>query len=203
MESGKPYVTLDALKAFLVSNDLYSPLIQRALAQAVMSHGLHRRDDGTPYLEQHVYPMAVEICSYCEHDERERGVVTVLLHDVLEEDPLMSASHIESLFGSLVRVDVEQLTKKRFTSKERTQQVHHEEHMVFVDSLKHAPLLIQKIKLIDRINNLACTEMSRNKAQYERYLYDTESLYLPFALSVDAALATRIENEVIRLKSNY
>lgn len=198
MKEGKPYVTLEALESYLVAQELYSPMVQRALAQSVISHGTHTRDDGSPYLEQHIFPMAIEVCSYCAEEERERAVITVLLHDVLEDDTITD-TQLEELFGSVVCKDVEWLTKEKQNCV-RTQEVHHEEHEKFVSRLKNAPLLIQKIKLIDRVNNLVCTECCNNPEKYERFLRDTEEYYLPFAQQIDQNLAMRIENEVMRLK---
>src|SRR5206468_1600402 len=45
---------------------LLTPLVQAAMDLAKEVHGSQVRDDGTPYLEEHIYPIAKAVALYAE-----------------------------------------------------------------------------------------------------------------------------------------
>lgn len=66
--------------------------------------------------------------------------------------------------------------------------------------LLQASHLCYIIKILDRINNIECTEAYRRPGKYARFLEDTDEIYLPFARAVDAELAKRMQRGTDRVR---
>jgi len=196
----KPYCTREQLISLLGHELVRSGDISKAIAQARYSHRLHIRDDGTSYLEQHIFPIVAEVYENFKSTPKvEVAVVVALLHDVLEEDPQVSIEQLQEDFGDVVVELLQWLQKTRKTKRTRTQKDKHEEHVAFGERLQRAPRMCKIIKLLDRLNNLESTDGARNSLKYRRFLADTTEVYLPLAREVDPVLATRMEQEIARV----
>src|SRR5579862_8214767 len=83
----KPYLSEDDMVLLLMQQGLYTPLVYQAMEEAKHTHAEQVRDDGSPYLTQHVYPVVADVI-------RSRGrshvpvaaLIAGYLHDVVEDD---------------------------------------------------------------------------------------------------------------------
>jgi (p)ppGpp synthase/HD superfamily hydrolase len=98
------------LLATLESAGILTGRVWQAIAVATLAHNKQRRFDGTPYLEQHVFPVAQQIALQGVEDTEE-AVIIGLLHDVLEDYLTIERSDLEAVFGSEVADAVNTLTK--------------------------------------------------------------------------------------------
>ncbi len=197
----KPYATSDDFINLAKKAGIWTDTMHKAVEQAQISHYGQLRDDGQSYLSQHIFPLAIVAANYFvnAHDKHDI-VVAMLLHDVLEDDEDLLSTALQKSFSSTICSMIQGLQKSHKKQKVRTQQDKHDEHAVYVQSLRLASQPIKVMKLLDRINNLQCTEVKNNKEKYERYLRDTVELYLPLALEVDTTLAQVIIEETTRIK---
>lgn len=82
----KPQCTREHLLLLLGAQLSNSSNVLQALELAELVHKQQIRDDGMPYLEQHIYPIICEVHTYfLETPVLETAVIVALLHDVLEE----------------------------------------------------------------------------------------------------------------------
>ncbi len=75
---------VDALKhaGFFTTN------VQMALSYAKRAHQNQKRDFGAPYLEEHIYPIVLNILNHNENDPALEDVLTLgILHDVFYTSP--------------------------------------------------------------------------------------------------------------------
>ena len=179
---------------------LYTNQVRKALEEATKTHGNATRDDGKSYLEQHIFPITSSVYSMFKvSSDVETAVTVALLHDV-PEDTDGSEEKIFREFGPMVASLVSCLQKQRKQVATRSQHDKYEEHVELAERLQKAPLMARTIKLLDRLNNLVCTEVDRNTEKYMRYVNDTEELYYPIAIKTNSELAQSIKNELTRLK---
>jgi (p)ppGpp synthase/HD superfamily hydrolase len=187
-----PHASAEELHTRLQTNGLWTPLVERALSQAVDSHSLKTRDSGNPYLEEHIYPVTLEVMGYMldrgkSQERQETAVVATILHDTVEEDPSFEIEHCQRTYGRAVSRLVYPLTKYGIDKD------------IYVAKLGNAPKDARRVKLFDRINNLLCSivliEDQTDKTR--RYVHDTEQNYMPIARSlVDRYFAERLGNLV-------
>jgi len=197
----KPYCTKEELLSLFGRELSSNPAIQKALDQAQRTHHFQIRDDGTPYLEQHIYPIVEEVYQYFKDSpERDVAIIVALLHDVLEEDPVITHGYLREEHGDKVMSLLLQLQKTRKIKKARSQKDKHDEHIFFGERLKKAPRLCQVIKILDRINNTECSNGTSNSLKYKRFVKDTEVVYIPLAELVDPTLALRMRSGVELVK---
>lgn len=200
MDREKPSCTKQEIVALLERAKLMDVLTEKAINQAERTHRFSKRDDGKSYLTQHIYPLVLAVYNYfLEKPELRTAIITTLLHDVPEDDSTFKEDRLISEYGKEIALQVMHLQKPKMTKQIRYQQDKHDEHVEFVSRIKTAPHVCKVIKLLDRINNLLCTDVIRNVQKYERFLRDTSELYLPLAQSIDTVLATQIEDEVNRI----
>lgn len=159
--------------------------VWQAVAIAKLAHHRQLRFDGTPYLEQHVYPVALELSQ--SGRDAEDGIVVALLHDVLEDCRTIDRGDIAAIFGEQVADAVVTLTKPWA----RQPDLEADEEAYFA-SIQVAPELVQRVKVFDRLNNLACVHQRPRPKQLD-YARETERFHLPLARQIDAALARRME----------
>lgn len=196
----KPYVSEENFLALVQKSDLWCKEVELAFAQAKATHSQQVRDDGESYLFQHIYPVTISAAQFfSESPERQYIVVAMLLHDVLEEDVTYTEAMLRKNYSDNAANIVIALTKDRKDKKVRTQQDKHEEHVDFLKRLRKSSRTIQILKLLDRLNNLQCTVASSKVEKYERYLRDTEELYLPLATELSSPLASAIQREIDRI----
>lgn len=197
----KPHKTYEDISNLLHESLSNNKLMKMALAQTAMSHRFHTRDDGKSYLEQHIYPLTFEVYNYFLNSPlRDNAVIVALLHDVPEEDPTCPLSRIEKEYGTEIATLVAQMQKKRKETSIRTQADRHEEHLEFVERLRKAPVVVQTVGILDKLNNAICTVGTVDRAKYTRFTQDTEALFMPIARAIDSNLADRLQNEINRIK---
>ena len=176
----EPCVLEIELKSWLKACDFWNPYIEEALMLAKELHSEQKRDDGSPYLEQHIYPVALTILKtiklgyiYASPRITSRDmIITALLHDALE-DTDVEESKIICEFGENVYKMIKVLTKKR--PWEENYDI--EEYMRRLNS---SSIHTRIIKLADRMNNLFCLQYtSEEKRRW--YIEDTVKYYLPLA----------------------
>jgi (p)ppGpp synthase/HD superfamily hydrolase len=202
MAISKPHCTKKELLAILGSDWAERGDIKKALEQAHCSHRYHVRDDGSSYLEQHIYPIVCEVLRYLPDTSlRETLVIVTLLHDVLEEDPTVTPQMLFDDYGKEVVSLLLELQKIRKDKVARTQEDRHDEHVSFGARLEKASYLCRVIKTLDRINNVECTEGHLNPEKYRRFIQDTEEVYLPIAAQLDNSLAERMSRGIDRIKA--
>lgn len=196
----KPNCTKEQLITLLKNEGLYDADVEKALLQAAYSHRFHCRDDGKPYTEQHVFPLTIDAYNYFKHTSNARlAVIATLLHDVPEKDPVYTEKRLVADFGEVVASHVKYLLKPVKMTSVRTHADRHDEQVEFMKIIESAPDLCKIIKVMDRINNLSCTDAYRNIAKYKRFVQDSIDLYLPLAKSLDETLAVQLEQEIARL----
>lgn len=168
-------------------NITLSPLLLEALNQVKVTHLRQKRDDGCPYLEQHIYPIAIDILGLYKKNTPENLILGALLHDVLEDDKKMSDRKFVNKFSKELFDIVKSLTK---TEAENLPSLSEKKKMEInkriIVKLSKAHEFSKLIKLADRANNLAsaATLKNINRAKYNRYLSETKDTYLPFAKEV-------------------
>lgn len=196
--------------------------VRKALAQAQASHRAHARDDGSNYLEQHIYPVTTSVVrellarrSGGRPPSRKEGdtVAGALLHDVLEDDPSFTRQKIRREFGSRVASLVLPLTKPDYRAfpGETSQQKKWEMNRHYIANLATANRAARLIKLADRLNNVISTralvEAAPELAPHERkvvfYILETETFYLPLARATSRHYHERLDFHLDRLKERF
>lgn len=190
MKRKKPFLPISEFHQLLTRFKLKDPLIEEALKIAGKTHRNARRDDGTPYLDQHVFPVISDTLKYFADTKplHKKIVIVGLLHDVLEDSSTVSSEKLLKKFGEELHKDILFLNKPRKQEGYRTQKVKHSEHKDFIKQLSVAPFYIKVMKCFDRLNNIVCTEMHLMEKKYARFINDTKEYYLPFAKEIDKRL---------------
>lgn len=189
---------VDALKqaGFFTTN------VQKALSYAKRAHQNQKRDFGTPYLEEHIYPIALNILNHNgNHLALEDVLVLGILHDVVEDNPHVSLMDIEKDFGRNMATAVSLLTKKpeeNLAEISEAQKTHL--NAKILKSLEYAPQPAQIVKLEDRLNNLSSFEKA-NTPKYVRYVKETEDLFIPFAQKTIPLYKNLLIEQLNRLSS--
>lgn len=200
----KPHIIKAQFVKELESCGLFDAKVALAIEIAEDVHRNAIRDDGLPYLEQHIYPVTLSSIEYLIKKGRTVSttiVVTALLHDILEDTDKYTVDYISDNFGTDVVRNLHYLCKPKKYADEslRTQRVKHEEHRAFVKQLKNATFEVKVLKCLDRLNNLKCTEAFRRPEQYKRFIKDTIRYYIPFSEGIDPVLALEMGTEVDRI----
>lgn len=188
-----PHLTEEALVERLREAGLLTPRTRAALDLARRVHGAATRDDGTPYLTEHVFPIASEVAAYARHltpTETEAAVQVALLHDALEDAEDLDQEDVTEAVGPFVAECVGALTKSPKTGSD--QAAREDRDRRYFAAVREAPRIAQLVKVFDRLNNLACLPKSA-PAKRAIYVEETRSFHLPLARSLDPALADRME----------
>ena len=203
-----PFVSEADLRSRLARFGLLGDTLTAAIDLAKEVHRHQRRDDGSSYLDEHVFPVAAEMAKYVvdRHavEPPEAAVVVALLHDVLEESAQVTVSDLEWDFGPDVATAVELLTKpKSSASHHNPHDFETEREEQYMSRVASGPLLVRLVKVFDRLNNLACLHKS-SSSKRSIYIKETRSFHLPLAIAIDPALAEAMEGrlrELSRLES--
>ncbi len=173
----------------------------KALEQAKRSHAAHRRLDGTRQLEEHVYPVLLQLYASGEPVDEYMAVVT-LLHDTVEDDLEYSEPRLRSDFGDEVADGVMILTKAPEDNEEGMEpDAYFAVSRKVEDKLRDAPRRIQLIKLSDRLQNIGQLETIRESHPhvYDRYVPETENHFVPLAEEVSPVFAEAIKLKLAQL----
>lgn len=196
----KPFALKNQVKEKLIEVGIWNERVEEALLRAILSHRYHIRDDGTPYLEQHIYPMVMRVISLNRDDvDLESLVILTFLHDAYEKDPYFSLDVIEEFFGKDLAVNIAAITEE---PKRGLKNLHErmEANKTYVDKVAKASQHVKIVKLESWLNNLMTTELLHDIEKYERLIKKAEELYIPFAKNVNNKYVKELEMEVERLK---
>jgi (p)ppGpp synthase/HD superfamily hydrolase len=191
--------TEESFRADLETFDLWTAKVDLAFRQATASHRFKIRDSGQPYLEEHIFPVSHDILDYLRAKGeppfiQERGVIVALLHDTVEDDKDFDLNDCESKFGLEISRLVYPLTKYGLNRD------------IYIKKIENAPMMVQAIKIFDRINNLRCSislaqpmnALPKDVLKLERYAYESLIAYLPIAsLIIDDKLYDTLNDLII------
>lgn len=187
----KPWVSLQSLLN-TIEEKYQNQEFANALRIAFSIHGSQRRDDGTPYLEEHIYPVAIDVYRYTvdlgwdRHDIL-KATTAAILHDVLEDCP-------NELWDQTI-VKVKELpaysTVKMLTkSKAGKTDLLTREYIQVIKNDRFARV----VKAFDRLNNMRCVQTSSPK-KMERYCLETLYYYRPLFQMLERGDEVRKEIE--------
>lgn len=196
----KPFALKSQVKEILIEAGVWNERVEEALLRAILSHRYHVRDDGTPYLEQHIFPMIVRVVAQHKGDaDLENLVILTFLHDAYEKDPYFSLDVIEEFFGQEIAENIAAITEE---PKRGLKNLHErmEANKEYVAKVSKASRHVKIVKLESWLNNLLTTELLHDVEKYERLIKKAEELYLPFAKTVGERYVKELEKEIDRLK---
>ncbi|HEX3568825.1 MAG TPA: HD domain-containing protein [Candidatus Saccharimonadales bacterium] len=169
----------------LQEKGLTSPLMDRAIVQVELSHRNQLRDNGNPYLTEHIYPVAYEVIkSYGDLSAPKIVVISALLHDCIEDDPGFTYETCRAKFGKRIADIVQALTKnEKENAVSNNQEEKTQLNRIYMRRLLSGPSEALIVKLADRFCNLATVQTikSTNPGKYNRYIQETRVLFLPLA----------------------
>jgi len=171
-----PFSTKDEIIKTLKKAGFYKGKIKLAINQAIKSHTGQKRDNGNPYLEEHIYPIINSVLSkYKNKPFLKDLLLTCILHDVIEDDKNISTKKLANIFGNKIVSYVLYLTKTPAQNVHRLPQEQKAKiNKKILEKLKSAPPIVQIIKLEDRLNNISCIKAIDNKPKYIRYVKETK-----------------------------
>lgn len=210
-----PYVSFTELHGKIAEIGLADDaLIKQSLEQARSSHLHQRRDNGGPYLEEHIYPVTLSVIEHeiaAGHRVSAKLVSTAVNHDVPEDDKNMPLAEFRKVFGSSrthtlkpgrsVADLVDPLTKRRpdefegATEDER--RIHRDES--YYKNLWAAEYETRIVKLADRYMNICSLHLCPPE-KIIRKIRETEEHYLPFAEKTSAIYFGLISDRIAVLK---
>lgn len=207
-----PYVSEIEIVSLLKKRNLFTNNIDRAITLANQAHRGQFRDSGKPYINEHVFPIIVQILS---RDLRgdidlERLLLDGILHDVIEDSDI-SPVEIRSQFGKSVEEDVKALSKTTEENSVTTQEASKQSNISHVARLMRSSEYAKVIKLEDRIQNLSCIvneNFHKKPEKYIRYAQESYSTYSPlarlpiFGIDYDRLLY-EAQHRVAKLASEY
>lgn len=183
-----PYASLETLERFLVDFHLDTPRVERALQQAILSHGHELRDNGESVLLQHQFPIVIS--GLMKHHQvvefpREDWVIAGLLHDAVEDDKDFTDGIARAEYGNMVADSLTVVSKPAISqSNLLTQQEKYQITADYMAGIRLAPVFPRILKLEDRYNNLASSVSLSKPEKYMRYNHETRNLFLPLAQSL-------------------
>lgn len=201
-----PYKTKDELLILLKENNLLTPKVQKAISQAQKSHENQKRDSGTPYLEEHIYPVTFSIAEKYQYDPRvETILIVALLHDAPEDDLSFTLDICEKEFGveivELIRPLVKAYKLKGLHLKEHQK---YDFYRSFMANLNFSNDITKIVKLEERLNNMQSTlSLDHNKDKYLRFVNEVEEMFFPLAKEISMNYYYAFKREVKRLKNKF
>lgn len=200
-------ISLEELTKKLSEHDLDKhPLVQKALAQAEESHKDMIRDEGSGYLEHHIYPVTFGVMEYYQKTGKKitpELIAASLLHDSLEDDSLLTEDFFVREFGNEVFQIVKPLSKgdyRDYLGKDKREKKH-ALNKEYILGLESAPIEAIHIKLEDRCNNISSIHHSPKEGKVEYYIEETELFYIPLAEKHSASHYKRLK-ELVEIQKN-
>ncbi len=197
----KPYCTEEELRTLIDTLGLHSSTFDFSMGIAKKVHNIQVRDDGKPYLEQHIFPVTFSVVEKCKHEEFLSDVLIIsILHDVLEDSMKIDHERFKEVLGEKIYNELKLLSKKKTFNENLTQEEKYKRNKEMIENLRYAPKYIRIIKLEDRLNNLACTEKVSGIPKYSRFIKETEDFFYPLADSVNSEYKELLKFQIDRLK---
>ena len=141
--------------------------VRRAVEMAEVSHRGQTRDGGEDYII-HPLRVATHFVVFAGEPLQEH-VCAAVLHDVLEDDPLMSTEQLKAGFGPAVTDAVRLLSRKTPDSEISVD--------AYREGLMKAPNYVQVIKLCDRLDNVLSLYTCPDSRKVSRYLDQTVAFF--------------------------
>lgn len=196
-----PYSTKTNLIKKLKKENLYTEKVQKALEISSSKHKTQKRDHGTPYCEEHIYPIVLDLFNAFKPQSLSEDIVIVaLLHDSIE-DTNYKFNECKKDFGKFIADQVMLLTKSK---KEN------EGEYSVKDKLKINQKALRKaeknkkvaliVKYADRYNNLSSLVDSKNLRKYNRYMKEVEEFYVPSAEKYSKYYYDKLTKKLNQLK---
>lgn len=189
------------LRNYILSHIELTPRIDLALKQAKKSHEGQIREDGEPYLTEHIYPVTKMILNYFGTQISEDAIICALLHDCFEDDPEIIAESFRTTYGEDCFEIVTSLSKPEVDKKLSETDRRMIQNIQYFKTLAIAPRITKIIKLLDRIDNLYWA-MTFGEELVKIYIRETEEFYLPLAKSTDHALYEVVDSLLQKLKQD-
>jgi hypothetical protein len=181
---------------------------EEAIHIAKLVHGSVKRDNGAPYLEQHIYPVTLHsvrsalTAGAISTDDAQGAlniILTAILHDSLEDSDLITFDWLRRSFGDAVARSIFVLSKAPLPINPygRRQSKYAQKwsyNYFYVQRLSRASLATIIVKIADRTNNVYSTlarlqnELPANGTATLNnplilksiyYVYETEYFYMP------------------------
>jgi hypothetical protein len=211
--AGTPFLYEETMKARLYRMGLPQDEIEKAVDIAKTVHSEQRRDDGSFYPEEHIYPLAYEVARYLLLQQTDGQLVLeatliAILHDTLEDchehgsmDCDEVRRRIESSFGLEMVRHIETLTKlpkSQFAHlPEADARIERQEE--YFGRISRAPYAVKLVKVMDRINNLQCVHKSPSKIP--GYIEETARFHTRLAADVDSVLVEHMAYVIQQLQA--
>ncbi len=155
--------------------------IEWAYALAKNFHRDQMRDEGVRYFE-HCRKVVLLLVKYGPTHPDE--IIVALLHDIYE-DQFVPRGMIRHLFGPGVNEAIKALSHEKPFYKSHGRIVKTSQDLKkYFNSIKHAPSLIKRVKLADRLNNVQTLEFCTKEKQL-RKIKETRDYILPIAEETD------------------
>jgi (p)ppGpp synthase/HD superfamily hydrolase len=157
-----------------------------ALEQAEMCHEKQERDDGSSYLEQHIFPvtiLVIELAKDMDIPITEKLIVASLLHDAMEDDDAFTEQVVELKFGEEILDILLPLTKKPLSEYkgDTDEEKKKDRNKYYLDGILKSPLESRIIKVADRLSNLMCLPVCIDLEKKRYMIKETKEYYLPLA----------------------
>jgi (p)ppGpp synthase/HD superfamily hydrolase len=195
----KPYVSEVEFVKTLKQKGLYTAAVKAAILQSKKSHKNQVRDDGNPYLNQHVFPVALSSLAHFENSKDinvEDLIVTALLHDAYEDDPTFTCEDCTRVFGKNIET---------YLCTLNTECINKDIVETITDKLRKSELDVQMaskypitqiVRLEDKLNNAKCSSLNTSPemlAKYKTLVTRIERYYLPMAKSVSLQIYDELD----------
>jgi (p)ppGpp synthase/HD superfamily hydrolase len=208
----KPFTTQEETASFLAELGVSNKKINDIFDLIEIIHGAQTRDDGMPYPEQHLYPVAKKGFEYYKgrgflsiRESRELAadvVIAYLLHDIVEDGSgLFSFQDIEDIYGKLVKEIVYPLTKHKvkfiddnpYVDKNKAKWLVN--HYIYYRLLSISSEPTIRGKGEDRSVNLDTTDYHTSLEKAIKYIGETREFVIPLVREVDPKLADTLESK--------
>jgi (p)ppGpp synthase/HD superfamily hydrolase len=205
-----PLLSKKELQAHLFSKGFTkSPKIEKAFDFAEQVHKDKRRDSGDSYLEQHIYPVTLDVILELPQQLLNEDIIVIsLLHDAIEDCNKPTRNSIFSAYDKSIFDTLEFLAKTHGWNPLADFSLYEPIRDFFYHhKLNHAPWQALLVKVCDRFNNLTCSYAMFSKKQNivkgKVFLKETEEMYLKLSKKLDAEIGTNTYNQLLDLVNNF
>lgn len=142
--------------------------ISNALAIAENVHFLQLRDNGTSYLNEHIYYVAYLVVQFFHNEQNIADLIIIaLLHDVMEMSDY-SVEYLEQFYSSDIIEILKLLTKNQEDRSQYTQEQKYNLYSKYIKGLENNRTAVM-IKLVDRLANMRCDSLHSPKVKFPKY----------------------------------
>ena len=149
------------------------------------------RDEGVRYFE-HCRNVALILIKYGPTNPDE--IIVGILHDIYE-DQFVPRGMISKLFGDKVNEAIKSLSHEKPFYKSHGKIIKKSEtQKEYFDSIRISSVLVRRVKLADRLNNLVTLEFCKPEKRV-RKIKETREYILPIAKETDVRFFKAIKNK--------